>query len=59
MEELNGELLISEVEARPCLWDMRSENYSNRQKKKTAWEEIVDTFWKKEGDTGKKEFGKL
>lgn len=40
-DEVNNELLIDLVEDRPCIWDMFSEDYKNKQKKANAWAEIA------------------
>ncbi|XP_054270360.1 uncharacterized protein LOC128991474 [Macrosteles quadrilineatus] len=40
MTEINVELLISLVEARPVLWDKTTEEYKNRMKSKRAWIEV-------------------
>ncbi|XP_050299907.1 uncharacterized protein LOC126744879 [Anthonomus grandis grandis] len=42
--EFNIEKLITEVQLRPAIWDMRDDNYSNRIKKKQAWEEVTTEF---------------
>jgi len=34
------EILISEVQARPLLWDKSLNNYSDRYLKRAAWKEI-------------------
>ena len=44
METFDTELFINEIEARPALWDMRSESYSNRIDKTKAWEELCQLF---------------
>ncbi|KAL1488700.1 hypothetical protein ABEB36_014499 [Hypothenemus hampei] len=38
------EKLISEVQERPALWDMRHSDYANKIIRKRCWEEIVSTF---------------
>lgn len=40
------EKLISEVQKRPALWDMKAPEYSDRIKKRTSWEEIINLFSK-------------
>lgn len=42
--EVETDLLISEVEKRPAIWDMTSSEYSNRTLKRKAWEELVLVF---------------
>lgn len=42
--EVETDLLISEVEKRPAIWDMTSSDYSNRTLKRKAWEELVLVF---------------
>lgn len=47
-EAFNTELFIDEIEKRPAIWDMTSSNYSDRNLKRRAWEELVLIFC--EGD---------
>lgn len=47
-EAFNTELFIDEVEKRPAIWDMTSSDYSDRNLKRRAWEELVLIFC--EGD---------
>ncbi|CAH1957381.1 unnamed protein product [Acanthoscelides obtectus] len=42
--EIDPEKLIEEVEKRPAIWDMTKSEYGDRQKKKHAWEEIINIF---------------
>ncbi|KAL4083026.1 hypothetical protein QTP88_028356 [Uroleucon formosanum] len=42
--EVETDLLISEVEKRPAIWDMTSSEYSNRTLKRKAWEKLVLVF---------------
>lgn len=44
METLDVEKLINEIHIRPAIWDMRSEDYSNKIKKKRSWEEVTNAF---------------
>ncbi len=44
MPKIESEKLISEVEKRPALWDMRTKEYSDRIVKKQCWKEIGDLF---------------
>jgi hypothetical protein len=39
--ELDIEAFIYEIQQRPTIWDVASDDYSNREKKKNAWEELV------------------
>lgn len=43
-EKFDIEKLISEIEKRPALWDMREKQYSDRVIRRKCWEEIVDLF---------------
>lgn len=53
------ERFISEIECRRAIWDISSEEYSNRDAKRNQWEEIVNSFGGQELDiTAKKELGK-
>lgn len=38
---LDIELLISEVEQDPCLWDLGDKLYSDRDNKKKAWNRVA------------------
>ncbi|XP_049771147.1 putative inorganic phosphate cotransporter [Schistocerca cancellata] len=40
IEKIDMEILIMEVEKRPCIWDVRTEEYKDRNKKVAAWHEI-------------------
>ena len=42
--ELDIEAFIFEVQQRPAIRDVASDEYSNREKKKNAWEELVNIF---------------
>lgn len=44
MENLDCEKLIDLIHIRPAIWDMRSEDYSNKIVKKRCWEEITNEF---------------
>jgi hypothetical protein len=37
MEFIDSELLILEVQKHPCVYDMKNENYKDRNKKLDAW----------------------
>ncbi|XP_049816568.1 uncharacterized protein LOC126263518 [Schistocerca nitens] len=43
-EFINTEDFISEVESRPVIWDMKSDDYSNKVMKMKAWQEIITKF---------------
>jgi hypothetical protein len=46
---------------RPTIWDVASDDYSNSEKKKNAWEELVNIFINKEEPSdveNKKQFDK-
>lgn len=43
-EAFNTELFIDEVEKRPAIWDMSSSDYSLKNLRRRAWEEIVLIF---------------
>lgn len=47
-EAFNTQLFIDEIEKRPAIWDMTSSDYSDRNLKRRAWEELVLIFC--EGD---------
>lgn len=38
------ERFIQEVQERPCLWNLSSDDYANRTLKKQKWEEITLLF---------------
>lgn len=44
MANLDTEKLINLIHVRPAIWDMRSEEYSNKLIKKRSWEEITAAF---------------
>ncbi|XP_047106469.1 uncharacterized protein LOC124775685 [Schistocerca piceifrons] len=44
LEFMNTEDFISEVESRPVIWDMKSDDYSNKVMKMKAWQEIITKF---------------
>lgn len=61
MAAFDTERFIVEIENRPSLWNISSDDYSNRDLKKKCWEEIVDIFKDKEEmniQEKKKELGK-
>ena len=48
------ELFIDEIEKRQAIWDMSSADYSNRNKKRSAWEELVIIFGENDDTEEKK-----
>lgn len=44
MASIDGELLISEVEKRPTLWDTSNENYKDKTKKNSTWIEVASSL---------------
>ncbi|XP_049808634.1 uncharacterized protein LOC126251926 [Schistocerca nitens] len=40
IERIEGEILILAVEKRACIWDIRIEDYKDRNKKDAAWRDI-------------------
>lgn len=48
------ELFIDEIEKRQAIWDMSSADYSNRNKKRSAWEELVIIFGENDDSEEKK-----
>lgn len=53
------EKFILEVESRPSIWDVTSDEYSDRIKKKECWRELVNEFGGAElDDEEKNELGK-
>lgn len=55
------ERFIAEIESRPAIWDISSDEYTNRNLKKRSWEEVVQIFRQKDGMTRheKKYMGKF
>lgn len=39
------ERFITEVQNRPCIWNILSEEYSNRVLKQSAWNEIAEILY--------------
>lgn len=59
MDRFDTELFIDEVEKRPALWDLQSNEYCNKTAKNQAWQELVDIFGNDEDTLEKKNiFGK-
>lgn len=44
IEEFDTEQFILCIKERPALWDMLSDDYSNKQIKQRMWEEVTDLF---------------
>jgi hypothetical protein len=44
LDLINTEDFISEVESRPVIWDVKSDDYSNKVVKTNAWQEIIAKF---------------
>lgn len=44
IEHFDTEAFIAEIEKREELWNAKSDDYSNRIKKKTSWEDILKIF---------------
>lgn len=44
-DRIDIELFIMEVAKRACLWNIASEEYKDRTKKDTAWQEICNVFY--------------
>ena len=57
---VDAEDLIAEIHSRPEIWDIESQNYSNRDIRKQKWEEVVEVLLKVENATSemKTKFGK-
>ena len=58
MDSIDVEELIIEIESKPVIWNTVLEEYSNKQARKKAWEEIVAKFGEDLTENGKKELGK-
>ena len=52
METLDVEALIIEIQQCPVIWDVGCNDFSNREKKKNAWEKIFNILIGKEDATG-------
>jgi hypothetical protein len=44
LDLINTEDFISEVESRPVIWDVKSDDCSNKVVKTNAWQEIIAKF---------------
>lgn len=44
MDSIDTEVLISEVQSRPMLWNPGKEDYKNRDLRNKAWEEICSNI---------------
>lgn len=59
--DIDTEVLISEVQARPVLWNPENEDYKNRDIRNKAWEDICKTIiprFEENNDKIKKKLGK-
>lgn len=43
-EAFDTDSFISEIQKYPCIWDYKSEAYSNRVEKNNAWANICEKF---------------
>lgn len=56
--EFDTEQFIMEIQKRSSLWDLSSEDFSNRVLKKKHWEELVEIFGDEElNDEEKRKLG--
>ena len=56
------EKMIIEIEARPCLWDMGSAEYSDKHAKSLSWNSVAEAMygnWKDLSPSEEDEKGKL
>lgn len=44
-ETFDTDMFIEEIRNSPCLWDQRTEEYSNRILKNKAWENLCKKFY--------------
>lgn len=44
INNINTEEFIAEIEARPAIWELSSDDYTNKVTKKNAWEEVITKF---------------
>ncbi|XP_046830030.1 uncharacterized protein LOC124429164 [Vespa crabro] len=44
INNINTEDFISEIELRPAIWELSSDDYTNKITKKNAWEEVIRKF---------------
>ena len=54
--DIDTKHFILEVKARPALWDVHDDSYSNRDGKKKNWEELVTIFLNKEGASAAEQY---
>ena len=54
--DIDTKHFILEVKARPALWDVHDDSYSNRDAKKKDWEELVTIFLNKEGASAAEQY---
>ena len=59
--EIDIERFIYQIQERPGIWDLSSEDYSNRDRKKFLWDEIFQIFGINDlpSEKEKIQFGKL
>lgn len=43
-DDINTELFISEIQSRYVIWDQKRREFSDRNLKKKAWEEVCNIF---------------
>jgi hypothetical protein len=55
---IDTEEIIVEVESRPVIWNSALKEYSNKQARRQAWEEIVEKFGAELSKEEKNEIGK-
>lgn len=41
---IDVEKLISEIQARPAIWNLRNTDYADKIKRESSWEEITNIF---------------
>lgn len=61
MEHLDSELIIVEVQKYPCLYDIKNEEFKNRDKKRDSWMAVtaaVGDTWDEMTDENKASIGK-
>ncbi|XP_015188015.1 PREDICTED: uncharacterized protein LOC107072525 isoform X2 [Polistes dominula] len=45
INNINIEEFISQIEARPAIWELSSDDYNKKAAKKYAWEEVITKFY--------------
>lgn len=56
--DFDTEKLIIEIQNRPAIWNTKSAEYSDRNLRSKAWEELVDIYGLDLSQDKKKELGK-